>query len=137
MVFPHHIFTNIPLLVYLNLIYSEKKIFKLPQTMLYLFDIVNPKTKKLTEKIKKCHKQCHIGKRIKVTHESRWHIGKYWMFAVYHLSLKIMITLLTFLYWNQAWRGLLIQSNYWHYSFKRAFHKKNHQTNRLIQDLCI
>lgn len=134
MVFPHHIFTNIPLLVYLYLIYSEKKFFKLPQTMLYLFDIVNPKTKKLTEKMPQT---MPYWKRIKVTHESWWHIGKYWMFAVYHLSLKIMITLLTFLYWNQAWRGLLIQSNYWHYSFKRAFHKKNHQTNRLIQDLCI
>lgn len=136
MVFPHHVFTNIPLLVYIWYYIAKKKIL-LNATNNAIFIWYYTAPQKLTEKIKKCHKQYHYWKCIKVTHESWWHIGKYWMFAVYHLSLKIMITLLTFLDWNQAWRGLLIQSNYWHYSFKRAFHKKNHQTNRLIQDLCI
>lgn len=136
MVFPHHIFTNIPLLVYP--IYSGKNFKNATNNAIFIWYCKAKIVKtKMTEKNLKMPQTMPYWKRIKVTHESQWHIGKYWMFAVYHLSLKIMITLLTFLYWNQAWRGLLIQSNYWHFSFKRAFHKKNHQTNRLIQDLCI
>lgn len=75
MVFPHHIFTNIPLLVYLYLIYSEKKNFKLPQTMLYLFDIVKPKTKKIDRKNKKMPQTMLYW----ITHQSNsWITVTYW-----------------------------------------------------------